>query len=492
MVVQQLKYSELITINRDSDTAVYLQIAAGLINIIRERLVLKGSMLPSSRQLAEMLNVHRKTVNAAYDELSASGWVQPVPRKGIMVSVNTQDLTPLGFNQSLKAKPYHSINKDFFLKIRANEAKKTIANNYHTVVNDGFPDARIAPVDMLMKQYYTFLKKSHIQGQFMLGDITGSYNLRKEIAVFLTETRGLNIDTEHVLITRGAQMAIYIAAQMIIKPGDTVIVGEPGYFMANRIFKHFGATLIHVKVDEQGIDVDAISKICEKKRPNLLYVIPHHHHPTTVTLSADRRLKLLSLIRKYELPVIEDDYDYDYHYNKSPILPLASADHNGYVLYIGSLTKSFASALRIGYLVAGAALIWQAAALREMIDIRGDILMEEALAALYKNGHMQKHLNKAVKTYRQRRDHFCNLLSTELNDAVSFDKPSGGMSVWVKFNTGYNLPEIAYKAAKNGIYMNDGIMYNTGNTNYNALRMGFASMNEMEMEELVKTLKTII
>jgi len=129
----------------------------------------------------------------------------------------------------------------------------------------------------------------------------------------------------------------------------------------------------------------------------LLYVIPHHHHPTTVTLSADRRMKLLDIIRNHKLPVIEDDYDYDFHYNRTPILPLASADHNGYVLYIGSITKSFASSVRIGYLLAGSEFIWQAARLREMIDIRGDVLMEEAMAILFKNGDMQKHLKNAVK-----------------------------------------------------------------------------------------------
>ena len=136
-----------------------------------------------------------------------------------------------------------------------------------------------------------------------------------------------------------------------MKPGAAVIVGEPSYRMANMIFEHFGARLIKVPVDDNGIDVDAIENICKKKRPDMLYVIPHHHHPTTVTLSANRRMKLLDIIRNFKLPVIEDDYDYDFHYNKTPILPLASADHNGYVLYIGSITKSFASSVRIGYLV---------------------------------------------------------------------------------------------------------------------------------------------
>ena len=127
---------------------------------------------------------------------------------------------------------------------------------------------------------------------------------------------------------------------MILSPGSTVIVGDLNYVLADRLFEQMGAKLIKVKVDENGIDVDEIENLCKKSTPDLLYIIPHHHHPTTVTLSKERRIKLLDIIRQYRFPVIEDDYDYDFHYENSPILPLASADHNGYVIYIGSISKT--------------------------------------------------------------------------------------------------------------------------------------------------------
>jgi GntR family transcriptional regulator/MocR family aminotransferase len=194
---------------------------------------------------------------------------------------------------------------------------------------------------------------------------------------------------------------------MILKDGSAVVVGEPNYFMANMIFQQCGAKLVNVAVDDSGIDVDAIEKICKRKKPDMLYIIPHHHHPTTVTLSADRRMKLLQLIRAYKLPVIEDDYDYDFHYSSSPILPLASADHGGNVIYIGSLTKTLAPSIRVGYMVAPENFINETAQLRRLIDIRGDNLLEEALAVLFNNGTMQRHLKKSVKLYHQRRDILC-------------------------------------------------------------------------------------
>jgi GntR family transcriptional regulator/MocR family aminotransferase len=326
----------------------------------------------------------------------------------------------------------------------------------------------------------------------MFGDNTGSVTLRVAIAQFLSDTRGMNIGAQNILISHGAQMSIYLAARMILKHGSTVIVAEPNYFMANMIFQQCGAKLLSVAVDDNGIDVDAIEKICKRKKPGMLYIIPHHHHPTTVTLSADRRMKLLQLIRAYKLPVVEDDYDYDFHYSSSPILPLASADHGGNVIYIGSLTKTLAPSIRIGYMIAPENFIKETAHLRRLIDIRGDNLLEEALAVLFNNGTMQRHLKKSVKMYHQRRDMLCGQLKNEMGDIVSFCRPTGGMAVWTKFNKKYSLPVIARRASEKGLYMSDGWIYNSGKVNYNALRIGFSSLNEKEIIEIISILKKII
>jgi GntR family transcriptional regulator/MocR family aminotransferase len=202
-------------------------------------------------------------------------------------------------------------------------------------------------------------------------------------------------------------------------------------------------------------------------------------------------MQLLELIRKYNFPVIEDDYDYDFHYNSSPILPLASADHNGNVIYIGSITKSFTSSLKVGYMVAPQNFINETLHLRRLIDIRGDNLMEEALAVLFNSGDMQKHLKKSLKLYRQRRDMFCQLLDDELGKQLNFEKPAGGMALWVRFNKKNPLPAIASQVSAMGLFMSDGSFYNSP-INYNALRMGFASLNEKEMVEAVKILKKVI
>jgi len=485
-----LPYASLILLER-SGTPVYLQIANKLMALIRQGMLKPGAALPSIRELAALLKVHRKTIVAAYAELSAQDWIETIPRKGILVAANLPEIKPRSFSQAAKPQGY-SRSAGFALPDFDLPSSGTAsAGEHRLIINDGFPDARMAPVDLLFKQYKQLFQKILVQRRLIYGDPLGSINLRLAIVKFLQETRGLRLTENNVLITRGGQMAFYLAARLLLKPGSTVIVGEPNYLNANLLFQQCGAKLVHVPVDDCGIDVNKIEKLCKRKRPDLLYIIPHHHHPTTVTLSTQRRLQLLELIHRCNIPVIEDDYDYDFHYNSSPILPLASADHNGNVIYIGSITKLFASNFKLGYMIAPADLIAKAAALRRLIDIRGDNLMEEAFAALFKNGEMQRHIKKSVKLYHERRDLFFDLLQNELGDHIYIDKPSGGMAFWARFNKRLLLPRIAKQASAMGLYMSDGSFYNV-NHNYNALRIGFASLAEYEMKEITAILKKLV
>lgn len=486
-----IPYKTLISVNKNADAPVYLQITNGLIKLIRDSIIKPGAALPSSREMAALLQVHRKTVIAAYDELYSQDWIETIPRKGIIVSLRLPELKPRTFKATARTTGFGDTTGFSFKKPVQLTSPLTRSSSQILMLDDGFPDARIAPIDLLMREYARFFRQRSSRKRIMYGDIGGSFNLRNSLVQFLSSTRGLNVTMQNILMTHGAQMAIYMAASLIIKPGSTVIVGKPNYFMADMIFQQLGAKLLKVPVDESGIDVDAIEKICKRKKPALLYIIPHHHHPTTVTLSADRRMNLLQLIREQNLPVIEDDYDYDFHYNHSPILPLASADHNGNVIYIGSLTKTLSPSLRMGYMVAGANFIKEAAQLRRLIDIRGDDVLEESIAVLFANGTMQRHLKKSVKLYQQRRDLFCEGLQ-ELSPHISFTKPAGGMAVWTSFNKKNAVPGVAQHAATQGLFMNDGSIYSYGNENYNALRMGFASLNEKEIEEAISILKKVV
>jgi GntR family transcriptional regulator/MocR family aminotransferase len=487
-----LPFQTLLPIQKSASTPVYQQIANGLIVLIRDGIIKPGAVLPGSRQMALLLQVHRKTVIAAYDELFTQDWITTIPRKGVIVSEHLPEIKPRSFKAAAPIPAYAGNTGFAFHPVSTVSVPIAQPGKHRLVINDGLPDIRLAPVELLLREYRRLFNSPASKHLNSLTQLAGSLPLRNELVQFLSTTRGLNITSDNILITRGAQMAIYLAARLILKPGAVVLVGASNYFLADLTFQSLGAKLVRIPVDEHGMDIDAIEKICKRKKPDLLYIIPHHHHPTTVTLSADRRMKLLELIRTYKFAVIEDDYDYDFHYSGGPILPLASADHGGNVIYIGSLTKSLSTAIRVGYMVAPENFIRAVVPLRVTVDIRGDALIEASLAELFAQGDIQRHLKKSVKLYHERRDMLCALLQKELGDLVSFQQPSGGMALWTKFHPDYPLPAIAARASAQGLFMSDGSTYSNSTHNENAMRFGFAGLNAKEMEEIVQILKQSI
>lgn len=484
-------FKELIVIDKKVETAIYLQITNAIVHNIRRGRIRRGLKLPGTRELAAVLGIHRQTMVAAFNELEAQGWITTIPRKGTFVVQQLPEIKPVKIQQGEIREKYpekagFSIDEKYFNIFPTSD----FSTARQLVIDDGFPDIRLAPIELLMRELRSLSKQGAFKKHFNYGSSKGPLHLRETLAAYLSDTRGLPISTDNIMITKGAQMGVYLAASVLIKPGDHVIVGEPGYFAVNLTFEQLGAQLHRVPVDDFGIDVDAIEELCKKKKIRLVYVIPHHHNPTTVTLTPERRLRLLELAATYKFAIIEDDYDYDFHYSSNPVLPMASLDQHGNVIYIGTLSKTLAPAIRVGFMVAPVNFIEAVSNFRKSVDFQGDTMMEVAIAELYRNGTIARHVKKAVKTYQERRDHFCGLLKDKLGDKISFKIPDGGMSVWVTFNN-TDLKQIVEKAAPKGLILNDASKYNK-HFNYNASRFGFASLNFEEQERAVEILGGVV
>ncbi|MBC7774134.1 MAG: PLP-dependent aminotransferase family protein [Phycisphaerae bacterium] len=485
-----LPYSTLISLDKTAKTPIFLQIAAGLTEHIRRGIIPAGARLPGSRTMADSLGLHRKTVVAAYDELLAQGWLETQNSRGTFVSQKLPEIKPISLKRSVILPATNAQTKAGFPFLADPLLKLPIVKSSNALAfNDGFPDVRIAPWDALSRAYRTALRQGFRKNLLFYGETTGEPSLRAAMTDYLQESRGLPISIENVLITRGTMMAIHLAVQCIVRPGEVVVVGEVSYTSCNLIIKQGGAKLMTVPVDEHGIDVEAIEQLCKKTPVRMVYVTPHHQHPTTVIMPAERRLRLLQLAKTHGFCILEDDYDYDFHYNSNPILPLAAADANRNVVYVGSLSKVFSPALRVGYVVAPAEVIEAMANLRRIIDRQGDNLLEAAVAVLFRDGEMRRHLKKAQKIYHQRRDLFCELLTSELGNVVEFSKPTGGLAVWARFDPTFPLPELARKSRENGLWISDGLHYGS---KLNATRLGFAAVNEEEIEKGMRILKGVI
>jgi GntR family transcriptional regulator/MocR family aminotransferase len=302
----------------------------------------------------------------------------------------------------------------------------------------------------------------------------------------------MQVTEKEILITKGTQMAIYLTARLLVRPGDTVFVPEPGYFDANKTFELAGAKLSFIPVDKEGMDIDRIEQICKKKVPKIIYIIPHHHRPTTVTLSAERRMRLMHLASKYGFAVLEDDYDFDYHFASNPLLPLASLDSGEHVIYVGSFCKSIAPGIRIGFMVAPEVVISEAAALRRLIDRQGEQLLEEAIAELLSNGDISRHIKKSHKIYKERLVNTCRLLQEQLGEYLTFQRPDGGLAIWATYRKNISAMAVALNARKMGLKISDGRNYffqSNRSQPHDFIRIGYSSLDDTEMADAIRIWK---
>jgi Transcriptional regulators containing a DNA-binding HTH domain and an aminotransferase domain (MocR family) and their eukaryotic orthologs len=487
-----LPFDTLITIDKTLSVSVYQQIANQILMLIKNGIVKSGSYLPGTRELARMVVVHRKTIIAAYNELSAQGWITVIPRKGFIVVPNLPEVQPQQWDQQKAGFAYESSMPSPFYKTNQYGVIPLASDTmvHELIIDDGHPDMRLAPMDLLNREYRSRLKKVQTFKRVSATLAAGSFNLRETMISHMAQTRGLQAQASNIMMTHGAQMSIYIAASLLLKPGDNVIVGEPGYFVANQVFESLGANVIRMTVDQDGINTDLIATACQKLNIRMLYLVPHHHHPTTVTLSPQRRMRILELAEEHNFTIVEDDYDYDFHYSSSPYLPLASGNHQNRVVYIGSFSKSLSTSIRIGFMIASADFIAHAVHIRRLIDLKGDHIMEDSLAALIENGDINRYLKKNNKIYKERRDHLIKMLDTYLKGIVSYEKPDGGMAIWVKFDPNYPIEQISIKAARQGLYMNNGKLFDNNGVSYNAIRFGFASLTLPEITKAVQIISS--
>jgi GntR family transcriptional regulator/MocR family aminotransferase len=486
-----LPWKTIIKIQKSDNRPVYLQFTDAIIREIKSGLLKPGTKIPGTRIMAGELELNRQTVVKAYDELYSQGWLELVQSKGTFVSEKLPEIQPKKLQNENGAKRAGAKN-GFRFKINKSIHSPSDTNRHILGFHDG-PDVRLVPAALLSRGYKSVLSRK--SGLLLLSyiDVRGRETVRKAISEYLNESRGLQTTEKNILIARGTQMAMYMLAAILFKKGDKVICAIPGFRYAELTFENAGAQIVKVPVDEDGMDIDAVEQVCKRQKIRALYVTSHHHYPTAVTLTASRRMRLLHLAEKYGFVILEDDYDYEFHYESSPILPLASADHHGMVVYIGSFSKTIAPGIRMGYVVAHEKLLTELAKLRMLIDVQGDAVVEEVIGEMLADGEIRRHMKKTLRIYKERRDFTSIMLQNKLSDAINFKIPDGGLSIWAKFDKKFSVPQVHELLFKKNIIISKGLLHDaSAGKKLNCTRIGFGWMDINETEMAIEKLAEVI
>lgn len=440
-------------------------------DIERGRLV-PDERLPGTRSLAESLGVSRGTVVRAFSDLEAEGWLVSRAGSGFRIHPDldpqrrraTDALSVLGFDLAPGPPP--------------SPERGAVAP---FALLGGHPDLRLLPLKELARAYGRVLRG---RGRRLVGygEPGGEDRLKASLSQWLADTRGVRPVDGGLLVTRGSQMALYLSARALIRPGDRVGVESFGYRPAWEALTAAGAELVSIAVDEDGATVDDLPSDLRA-----VYLTPHHQYPTGATLSAPRRQRLLAWARAHRVAILEDDYDHEYHYDGPPVRPLAAQDTGGVVISIGTLSKAFAPGLRLGWVLAPPPLIERLTRLRLTIDRQGDRVVEHAVAELIDEGTLGRHLRRTRRVYRERRDVLLDAIARDLPFVEPHVRP-GGLALWCRVHD-LDVDTWSARSLEAGVQFETGRRYTLDGRSIPWIRLGFACHTPDELRDAIRRMR---
>lgn len=427
------------------EKCLYQQIYEYIRNEIRQGKLLAGEKLPSTRSLADYLQVARSTVDYAYGQLVAEGYLEARPCRGYFVS-HVEDLFHLPEEKAAAdpikpAYPDENMVQKLPLLSGGKVREETVVYDFspHAISLKNFPYAT-------WKKITKNILVDANSEMFALGDAQGDIQLRETIARYLHSSRGVNCRPEQIIIGAGTDY-LFMLLEKILGRHVPVAMEEPTYKRAYQVFQSFAYEIEAVPMDAGGMNVEKL----RATKARVAYVMPSHQYPTGVVMPIGRRMELLKWAReKEDRYLIEDDYDSEFRYKGKPIPSLQASDRDGRVIYMGTFSKSIAPAIRVGYMVLPLKLL---KVYKESCGFYASTVSridQRILNEFIKDGYFERYLNKMRKVYRERHDFLLNQLSPfEKEFAVSGE--NAGLHILLTSRSHIPERELLASALKNGI-----------------------------------------
>ena len=347
----------------------------------------------------------------------------------------------------------------------------------------GYPDQRLFPVGDLRSVFNDILSGDGGALQYTTSD--GLPALRAEIAGRLSR-QGTPTRTDDVLIVQGGQQGLDLVGKLMIDAGDTVIVEDPTFLGALIAMNPFEPHYVTVRIDDDGLDVEHLEELLrEHPEARMIYTVPDFHNPTGVTMSLERRRRLIDLANQYDLLIVEDTPYRELRYDGEHIPTLRSLDTEGRVVHLGSYSKILAPGMRLGWMVASPEVLQRLSLLKLAADTQSSTLNMSAVVAFARDYDLDDHIGRLRDAYRVKRDVMLSAIDDHFPADVARTTPSGGLFTWVTFPEGFDsaafMKSVALPDAR--VAYVPGASFFAGKQQHNHARLNFSSLTEEEIVE---------
>ena len=453
--------------------------------ILSSRLPL-GTRLPSSRALARDLGVSRLTVVNAFQQLIAEGFLEAKRGAGSFVASGLPGSVPL-----IPADPGAGLQTVERQASRLSHRGKGLADCADRSTPGSSPFSPNQPA----YEEFPFAKWSRLWSRcwrrpamdlLNYGDPLGYQPLRREIALYLADARGVRCEASQVIIVSGAQKAVGLAAMVLLDPGDSVWMEDPGYVTMHELMRAQGVRVVAVPVDQEGLDVKCGVNMAPAAR--MAVVTPSRQYPLGVLMSLPRRLELLEWAQTNQAWIIEDDYDSEFRFTGRPLTAMQSLDRAGRVIYVGTFSKVLFPSLRIGYLVVPADLVDATRMACQVIEKAAPTIPQAVLAEFMAEGHFATHIRRMRSIYRERHDLFMDASRRHLAGLLEVHATDSGMNVIGWLERGIGDLQAQVRARADGIVTNRMSYYYFDAPPRSGLHLGFCNTPPAEIDRQVQKL----
>lgn len=355
----------------------------------------------------------------------------------------------------------------------------------------GLPASELFPIEELKAASQAVLT-DHGASSLQYSSTEGYVPLRQAVMERM-EAIGIESDLQQVMITSGSQQAIDLTGRVFLDEGDTVICESPTYLAAINAFNVYHANIVDVEMDDDGMKMDVLEQ-CLQENPGakFIYTIPDFQNPTGRTLSLQRRKRMIELANQYDVLILEDNPYGAIRFSGPPIPPIKQFDTEGRVIYLSSFSKIFAPGLRLGWICAEQEIIEKYAGFKESADMHSDGLAQRITAKYMELYDLDAHIETIQAVYRERCETMLACIDKYFPENIHYNKPEGGLFIWVELPDTMNAGTIALKCMENNVAFVPGAPFYVKDPQTNTMRLNFSNSNPELIEEGMKRIGEVL